>query len=361
MNLLPIYTQGKIQDGSYIHVVPFCEKNCSSKKCQEYYEKIKNQDGFHCCPYGFSSYVNVNNDRIFTGFREKSSYCKKTNRGICSEIIVYNPVLGKNQIMDLIHSSFDFNNEIKSIQEKQALLNSISHEAKKLNAQIKERCDAVLSKMPNDESDNEVLDISELQSAFKTIYVSASMVDSRFSLLDYEKNPETLKAGRTFDCNVYKKFHKIQRVFKNYQKKNIYIEISGESYATIDAYPTFELIPLLIIENAIKYAYGSNDKIKISFINKNCELDVLVTSYSPYCSSEEIAHIFDKGFRGKHAQRVSSDGSGIGLYFVKLLCDLHGIDISVISESANISEINGIPYSKFIVTLHFPNVKYTSI
>lgn len=361
MNLLPIYTQNKIQDGSYIHIVPFCEKNCSSEKCREYYAKIKSLDGFHCCPYGFSSYVDVKNNCIFTGFREKSSYSKKTNRSILSEIAVYNPVLCEKQIIDLISSSYSYDNEIKIIQEKQALLNSISHEAKKLNAQIKERCDAVLSKMSDDESDNDILDTSELQRSFKTIYVSASMVDSRFSLLDYEKNPETLKSGRTFDCNIYKKFHKMQRVFKNYQKKNIHIEISGESYATIDAYPTFELIPLLIIENAIKYTYGSNDKIKISFIDKEGELDVLVTSYSPYCSKEEISHIFEKGFRGKHAQRVSSDGSGIGLYFVKQLCVLHGIDISIISESANILEINGIPYSNFIVTLHFPNVKYITI
>lgn len=361
MNLLPIYTQDKIEDGAYIHIVPFCKKNCLSEICIEYYEKIKNMDGFHCCPYGFSSYVDLKNNCIFTGFREKTTYNKKINKSINSQVAVYNPILEKNQIIDLINSSFNYNNEIKSIQEKQALLNSISHEAKKLNAQIKERCDTMLSKMPDDETDNYEIDISELQRAFKTMYISASMVDSRFSLLDYEKNPETLKSGRTFDCNVYKKFHKMQMIFKNYQKKNIYIEMSGESYATINAYPTFELIPLLIIENAIKYAYSYNDKIKISFIDKNRELGVLVTSYSPYCSKDEISHIFDKGFRGKHAQRVSSDGSGIGLYFVKRLCDLHGIDISIVSESTNISEINGIPYSKFIVTLHFPSVKYITI
>lgn len=48
-------------------------------------------------------------------------------------------------------------------------------------------------------------------------------------------------------------------------------------------------------------------------------------------------------------------GNGIGLYFVKLLCDLHNITVKAESDG-NIKNVGGIPYSIFSIILTFNDV-----
>ena len=90
------------------------------------------------------------------------------------------------------------------------------------------------------------------------------------------------------------------------------------------------MIPLLIIENAVKYSFPGQT-VKINF--KECDSDLIVTieSKGPYIPEEEISKLYEKGYRGEQAKQVA-DGSGIGLYFVKLICDIHGIDINITSD-----------------------------
>lgn len=361
MNLLPVYQNKEINDGHFIHVLPFCQGHCVSKKCSAYYQSIENREGYHCCPYGLTSYVDLETKTIFTGFRFKQIYSKEKARELPNQENVYNPVLQQPQIEELLSASLCYFKENMLFDEKRAAVECISHEAKKLNAQIKERCDTLIQGNPlfSDEVSNDG-NLVEIQTAIRTIYLSSSMIDSRYTMLNYEKNPDVLKTGGIFDCVVYKKFHKIQKIFKNCQKRNVEINMVGESYAKINAYSSFELIPVLIVENAVKYAcsYDKNVEIRIND-NKAGELSVDVISFSPYCSADEIIHIFEKGFRGKNAKKVSTDGSGIGLYFVKLLCDVHNIEISITSNSGRIVQITGVPYAPFCVHLKFHDVFYS--
>ena len=138
-------------------------------------------------------------------------------------------------------------------------------------------------------------------------------------------------------------------------RKSTVISMKGGSFLHITAYPSFEMVPLLLLENAVKYSYGYGDEVTVEFSEQNDDqLIVTISAYSPYCSKEESSKIFEKGFRGKHARKIS-DGSGIGLYFVKMLCDLHNIEISAESDSKHITEISGIAYAPFKYTLIFNN------
>lgn len=200
-------------------------------------------------------------------------------------------------------------------------------------------------------------DIKKIIDKIRTINASSSMIMSRYTLDDYEKNPAALRGG-TFECNVYKKFDKINRILRNYEKKAVQIEFTGNSYMHINAYPSFELIPLLILENAVKYSYR-NGTITVHFDenkwDKKKRLSILISSYGPECPKEELDQVFDKGFRGENAKK-QADGSGIGLYFVKILCDLHNIKVSVCSEVSKSTSISGIRYAPFEVRLDFGEV-----
>ena len=357
--LLPIRTDSQMQDGTFIEALSFCKKHCLVGECKAFYESIKPEDynKFLMCPHGLSVFVASNNGspRCFSCFRNRSKYDKKrAKRTNETGNIIYNPVLDSEHFLALIEYSLQ--NEFKDsiLTEKQASIESISHEVKKLNAQIKDRSDAIIQNYGMESAEElSAQEVQKLLEKIKTIYVCSSMVNTRFSLLDYEKNPETLQQGATFDCNVYKKFDKMKIIFSNFLGRKVPIQLYGSSYRCISAYPSFEMIPLLIIDNAVKYSYR-NHVISVNFREDANDLIVEVISYSPYCSENDLNHIYAKGFRGETARKVS-DGSGIGLFFVKMLCNLHGINISASSDSSQITTINDVRYAPFKMTLTFQN------
>lgn len=357
--LLPTRTDSQIQDGTFIKALSFCKKHCLLGECKTFYESIKpeNYDKFLICPHGLSVFVASNNGtpRCFSCFRNRDKYDKKrakqTNE---TGNIIYNPVLDSEHLMALI--DYSLQNELKDseLTEKQASIESISHEVKKLNAQIKDRSDAIIQSYGLESTEElSAQEVQALLEKIKTIYVCSSMVNTRFSLLDYERNPEALQQGATFDCNIYKKFDKMKIIFSNFMGNKVPIQIHGSSYRCIKAYPSFEMIPLLLIDNAVKYSH-QNHSISVNFKEDASNLIVDIISYSPYCSEDDLRHIYTKGFRGSNAQKVS-DGSGIGLFFVKMLCSLHGINISASSDSSQIANIDNVEYAPFKMTLTFPN------
>lgn len=357
--LLPTKMDSHIQDGTFIKALSFCKKHCMFDECKAFYESIRSEDfdKFLICPHGLSVFVASNNGlpRCFSCIRNKDKYDKKRAMRINEKgNIIYNPLLNSERLMALI--DYSLQNELTDsvLSEKQASIESISHEVKKLNAQIKDRSDAIIQTYGMESS--EELSAQEFQillEKIKTIYVCSSMVNTRFSLLDYEKCPETLQQGAKFDCNIYKKFDKMKIIFSNFMGRKVPIQIHGTSYRCISAYPSFEMIPLLIIDNAVKYSY-QNSPITVSFSENENKLIVDIISFSPYCSEDDLGHIYIKGFRGRNAQKVS-DGSGIGLFFVKMLCNLHNINIFASSDSSQITEFDNVAYAPFKMTLTFQN------
>ena len=357
--LLPIRTESQIEDGALIKALEYCKKNCCSGVCQRFYSNISEKE-YNClliCPHGMSVYPAYNNGTLhyFTCFRSKDNYDRQKAKGIANppNKPVYNPLMDSEAILGLINFTISNENERASLAEQRASIESISHEVKKLNAQIKDRSEVILQSYELDSEDALSLsDKHSLAEKIKTIYVSSSVIHGRFILIDYEKNPGVLTKGAKFDCNIYKKFEKMKIIFSNYLGRKIPIRITGNSFECIRAYPSFEMIPLLIIDNAIKYSSEGNI-VEVQFANGPNELTVKVISFSPTCSGTEISRIFDKGFRGNNAKK-HSDGSGIGLFFVKMLCDLHNIEIGITS-APTVTQVNGIDHSQFVVTLQFKN------
>lgn len=357
MSLVPYCADNRLFNGTFINILPFCKEHLKSKKCIRHYNEIKNgsKTGFTTCPYGFTSYLSKDNEMIiYTGMRVEKTYKRGSIKNADKE--AYNPILSEKQLQCLIDESESIQRKGKELAEKRAVIDSISHEVKKLNAQIKEHSEYVLQELQLLDDDNISLsqeDTTRIAAEIKSVFLSSSMINSRFSLLDYERNPQVLTQGSSFDCGVYKKFDKVRKIFKNYKNKGIQINMKGTSYAQIKAYPSFELIPLLIIDNAIKYSLDKNHTVDIEFTECQYpkELIISVTSYSPFCPTEELTHIFEKGYRGKNAIKASSDGQGIGLYFVRLLCDIHNIKISANSNQSKIKTFNNVPYAQFCIRL----------
>lgn len=362
MYILPAIDENYIiKDGVLIKALSFCKKNCTSnEKCKRHYIEMANgnKTGFVPCPYGLVSYTEFNSKQkriIYTGFRIKEYYDKKSKR--FQNDNVYNPILPKSQFTELIDYSNNIEGEAVKLKEKQQSIELMAHEVKKLNGQIKEHCDLIFTSYFDKQDDVYSLTPPEYLALFakiKTLYLISSMVSSQYTLYDYERNPDCIKSEALVKISVYKKFDKCKRILNNYKKKGISIVFEGSSYKYIKANTSFELIPLLLLENALKYS-PKESEIKVIFLAGSNNLHIDIESFGPYCSEDEIKRIFDKGTRGSNAAKVA-DGNGIGLYFVKLLCDFHEIEISAYSSSKTEKDQRGILNSKFVVSLEFKKV-----
>lgn len=122
---------------------------------------------------------------------------------------------------------------------------------------------------------------------------------------------------------VYKKFDRLCKSLTPVAKqKGLTLSITGESHSFVNGIALFDVIPYLLLHNAIKYS-PPHQRIDVSIEENDFEIVVLVHSLGPKIDKEEESQIFQKGFRGKHARSISAEGNGIGLFFLQKLVNLH--------------------------------------
>ena len=264
----------------------------------------------------------------------------------------YSPILASAKLQTLINHDLTEKMAKQLLADKEDDLRSISHDFKNLNAQIKQNCEAIFSLYS--ENGDSPIDLQQLFSKINEIMCCSTMVDGRFAMLDFEKAPEKYLKASQYTCNIYKKFDKIRKLLSNYMHKHVKINLLGNSFKCITAYPAFEFLPFLILENAVKYS-RKEDEVDVEFCEQESQLLVKISSFGPFCSADEVSQICAKGHRGKYAKEVCGKGDGLGLFFVKAIADLHNIQISIEVPKEPKTIIDGTPFSEFNIVLSFSN------
>jgi len=345
-NILPLYQQGnKIRDGFLIKSPSFCHKG--GDKCNSYYSQIRDKSGVHTCPYGFNSYVSTIGDSstIFTAFRVDGLYNKKKTTPKMHKDL-YNPILTENQLNDMVQNYEKSTNLSRENAELNEFTRDVIHEVKNFNAQIISKSESLLNKL-NESKNREVYDLS------KSVLMLAMLVSERFVAYDVTFNPSSIKIGSTFPVSIHGKFEKIKRMYQGeFIKKNVSIRLSGSSTARIDAYPAFDLLPFLIIDNALKYS-PSGEQVNVTFNQYRHHLDVTIESIGPQVTESEIDRIFEKKYRSETSKRTNTTGTGIGLFLAKKICDIHQCAISARFKHTG-RKISSVEYGQFYIDIRFP-------
>lgn len=353
MSFLPVINDAsELIDGNLFHLLPFCKSIPMHKKCKAHYEKMKSSPtGCYCCPFGMSSYVYRDPQRtiIFTGLRIRETYDKKKAKSIESDRNIYNPVVPLHVCETIASTELDIIFEKKKLEEKSQTIRDILHESRTLNGRIRESIDQLWESADQDEQ----LDYNDMIETITQVHVCSLMLATRFSRYDAVNNP-SLSLGSPYNAVIFKKFDKLRRLMKNYQRKNVRIVINSptQSDYKYPVYPTFELLLFILFENGIKYS-PANETIDVQFEEKGSILTVRIKSIGPYSDENEILHICDKGFRGQNAMAIQKDGQGLGLSFAKEICASHKIDIDF--NSLYYRKDHGIKYGFFTVILRFDN------
>lgn len=330
-------------DGIFFNAPSVCKKQ-KNKICRKFYESIIGKKGFYICPLGLTAYSS-DAGKVFSGVKVAGYYdIKKTKK-----YNDYLPTIPRDVFFNSVLKTKETNKKKEKVVNcddkfDTDLIDFSIHEIRRYNTAIKMASEEFL------QSKNISQEI--MIRKVKNIFASSSLISIRLNAFDFEENPEIITSQRTYNSGVFKKFQKASRCLDSYAKDlgvNI-LPFDGASHLTMEVYQIFDLIPFVILENAIKYS-PKGQQVTVKFDEtQNKNLTVTVSSIGPCNTPDEIKNVFNKKYRGYQAEILDGTGGGYGLYFARTICDLHGISISA-KSGESIFELDGVQYGEFIVSL----------
>lgn len=170
--------------------------------------------------------------------------------------------------------------------------------------------------------------IENADPAIRSLLHSIALLRSRLNSASIAANPEAAKFGQRRAIPVYRAFHRMVRFFRHVARINdVSVSMAGGSFRTFPCYDSFETLTVVLIDNAVKYAQeGSGVIVRVEDVGEH-SVKVCVTSLGPIVPENEVANIFDRGFRATTAVGQAASGAGLGLHMAALIADAHGCEI----------------------------------
>lgn len=344
------------KDGSLYNTHNYCKLSFNNN-CKLHYSKIKDNEGFYQCPYGFASYVSKNNNetRIFTSlYIDKISvkkWLRKKIKKTDSQLSI-----NTDKVTELIksydkqcaeqnyakHLTRDIDRKTNIVENKKEVLDDTLHELRRINKQLKMQAFFL-----NKELESEDLDLTSIKDKAKNIQAATELVSVRLDAYDFTLNPDLVETGNKMGVNLYRKFEKAKKCLSLYAiDEEVQVVFEGNSHELIKAYEIIDIMPYILIENAIRYS-PSQGIVNCKFnISDNALSSIEIKNIGPKLEEEELPKILEKGVRGKSVQDKIK-GTGKGLHIVKLICDYNDIDFSVDSKPIDNE------YGEFTATIKF--------
>lgn len=183
----------------------------------------------------------------------------------------------------------------------------------------------------------------------------SEILGSRTDFQDYLSNPSS--STKRIPIRPYQKFDKIVRSLrKRATDQGVSLHHSGNSVGYINGLPVFEVIPYIIVENAIKFS-PRDYAVTVTFLEDAERIFITTQNLGPALSDAEIARVFESGFRGSEAVNNNIPGTGIGLFFLKDLVERHHQGTFAFSQSGDPIIVGGTPYRWTNVAVSFKRTR----
>jgi len=172
-----------------------------------------------------------------------------------------------------------------------------------------------------------------------SLFQAVNLLENQLELADIIANPQAITYGTKHESSLHGFFHRMVKIFApRAAERDIKIELHGYSYRKIEAYNSFQFIPLILLDNAVKYS-SRHSTVRVTVQDKVDAVEVVVSSLGFVVPPEEQSAIFDKYYRTETARNHISRGMGIGLYLAKLIASAHGFEIHYRSHGVNQRDI----------------------
>lgn len=213
-----------------------------------------------------------------------------------------------------------YNKEMELARQQKNFLLSITHEFKSPLAAVKLNMQT-MQRHKLDDAKEKMIITSTIQEADRLNKLvenalMAAQIETHTYKLDKEKFDFSECIARTLQTRAV-----------TLDKVKIATDIDKDIYITGDCMAATSIV-LNLIENAEKYS-GPLPEIKVSLHHKNKEVILSVADNGVGIPDDEKEKIFEKFYRVGNEDTRNSKGTGLGLYIVKQLADMHHAKIIV--------------------------------
>lgn len=112
--------------------------------------------------------------------------------------------------------------------------------------------EAIVSSLPGYDDHERIENASP---PLKALLKSVNLLDSRLTLASLIANPVSAQYGQPHRTPVYRLFHLMVRLFEQAAaSKGVRLTMAGESFNELMLFDSFQTLPLVLIDNAIKYS-----------------------------------------------------------------------------------------------------------
>lgn len=212
------------------------------------------------------------------------------------------------------------------------------HDVKTAVSLVTRNAEAIIATLPGD-SDEEK--IENAQNDLKALLKSVQLLHTRLSASSILANPEAASHGQKHSTPIHKVCFKMVRLFQEHAaKRRARIKMTGTSYAAPKCYDSFETIPLILIDNAVKYS-DENREIIVNVQDVAGYVNLRVESFGTLVPESMRQTIFNREVRGPDSNRRVSRGSGLGLFIANIVAKAHGYEIKYECVASNESGTTG--------------------
>jgi signal transduction histidine kinase len=263
--------------------------------------------GWSLCPLGWAAYcIEFNNMLLVLPGLKIHSFSKVTGKADVLQIKVSKEYVER-------HVEAVINSAIRLAELSDRAIRNLIHEIRSVNSAVYNAA-YELNEISHGASS---VDARKAEQLSGNIVALSDVLSARLTAQDAITAFDAIKSRKKIRIPVYKKFDRLIKSFTpTAHLKEVTIKKLGSSYNEAYGPGLFEIVPFLLLENAIKYAFPKTE-ILCEFQEDDYDLICSVSSVGPQISIHEKEQIFLQGFRGKYALQTGLSGDGFGLAILK--------------------------------------------
>ncbi|WP_313803517.1 sensor histidine kinase [Flavobacterium sp.] len=320
----PFASNVELYDSTELKQNKTCKEKCKEKDCLNLLDSDQNKSEY-ICSKGYNNILIIVDDIkfILNGLIYKDNKTIPLGR----KDVRKEHIVNKTDVFIFISKIEEIEKHlVNRINENTEKNFSMFHDFKTSMSIFYSCTQDIINKLPGN-SFLEKLENSD--DAYKDLYNSLDLITSQLGMIDVIINPRSISFGTKRSINMYRLFEKIKILFGHLstKKQDINIKLSSEVYVNdCLCYESIEFIPLILLDNALKYSVPGSD-IEIKFEHHYGVLKVIVKNIGPLVSDEDAPYIFDKFYRSEAGKKFSKEGIGMGLWIAQEILKAHNSEL----------------------------------
>ena len=268
--------------------------------------------------------------KMVTPLQQMSAAAKRFAVGDFSYRVKIN---SNDELSDLGYAFNDMAEALDKLEgSRRSFVANVSHELKTPMTSISGFIDGILDGTIPKEKHEYYLKIVSDEIRRLSRLVVAMLNMSKMESGDFEMKPK--------DYNISDQIIHILLTFEQkIEKKNIEIkglDYLGARYVHADTDMVYQVIYNLF-DNAVKFT-SENGYIKIGIDDEGDMLEISIKNSGEGIKPDELSRIFERFYKVDKSRSLDAKGTGLGLYIVKMIVEMHGGRIFARSDNPNEAE-----------------------